>query len=715
MTYIAEFQNRINARDSSRALALWKEFCEVESTEEGELKNILEMLRSSDMSSCFGPYVELALPLVMRLETKEERLQTLSYLFDIQTTNSPQLWEILQSVIQEEFAKTSFYQEKLRLSNARDKNSFRGALSNFLLLNHFEKGNFVYHKAGWGVGIIRESSFIREQIAVEFENLNGGKKDMPFKSAFKTLTTLPQEHFLVQRFAFPEKLEEMAVSDPLKLIIKILDDLGPKTATEIKDLLSNYIIDEDSYSKWWQQTRTKLKKDSYIESPENPKHPFNLRKNKLTLHSRVQEILSRSTQLSTSITSLWNLMRDFPQVIKDFSTKAIISSEIKKLLKESSQSPFEKLELYFLHEIIEDINSDATLIQKEIKALSQPLEEAVKIEIVSLRKRFMQAIKEYRNDWKALFKEALLEIEPSLIKEYISKELSKEELEESFRKLLEHPISYPETFLWAFQKVTQKESSVCTEKRDVERFFESFLLLLHSVEMKSERRDIAKKMYLLVTGNRFKLIREFFKESDIPFIREFLLLASKCTSFSEHELKVLQSLAEVAHPGISVKSDREEQTGNNILWTTEEGYHATKKRIERIGTVEMVDNAREIEAARALGDLRENAEFKSALERRSRLQSELKTLSDQFHRARIITKNDVDTSFVEIGTKVEIKDAKGYVQTYTILGPWDAHVEKNILSEQSKFARAMIGHRVHDAFTFNGESFTIQKISSLFA
>ena len=41
----------------------------------------------------------------------------------------------------------------------------------------------------------------------------------------------------------------------------------------------------------------------------------------------------------------------------------------------------------------------------------------------------------------------------------------------------------------------------------------------------------------------------------------------------------------------------------------------------------MVENAREIEAARALGDLRENSEFKFAQERRARLQSELKTLS----------------------------------------------------------------------------------------
>lgn len=719
MTYIAEFQNRINSRDFSRALALWKEFCEVESTEEGELKNILEMIRDSDMSSQFGPFIELALPLVMMLPTKEERIQALSPLYDIQTSNSSKLWELLQTLVQEEFGKVSFFQEKMRLSHARDKTSFQGALSNFLLLNHCEKGNFVYHKAGWGVGVIRDSSFLREQISVEFENLSGAKRDMPFKSGFKSLLPLSKDHFLAMRFACPARLEEMASSDPIKLITKILSDLGPKTALEIKDLISGYVVDDALYAKWWQQVRTKLKKDSFIESPESAKQAFSLRKNQLTLHSRVHDSLSKAATFSTKIAALWNLLRDFPQAAKETATQEKIMKEIGSLLQGKNLLTFEKLELYFLHEMIHDMNEYGPLIQEEIKNLSSPLDDAAKIEIVGLKKRFLQAIREYRADWKELFKKAFLQLDPSFIKEYSAKELCSEanlkDIEEAYEHLLEHPLSYPETFVWVFQKVIQKESPVFTEERDIERFFENFLLLLRALESKPEKRDLVKKMCGLITGNRFKLIRDFFKYTDIPFIREFLLLSSKCHSFTEHDLKVLLSLAEVAHPDIAVKEEKSEQNVDNVLWTTEEGYHATQKRIEHIGTVEMVENAREIEAARALGDLRENAEYKFALERRSRLQLELKTLSDQFHRARILTKNDVDSSFVSVGTKVKIKDNKGHAQEYTILGPWDANVDKHILSNQSKLAQSMLGARVGESFSFRGDTFTVQEISSIFA
>ena len=46
---------------------------------------------------------------------------------------------------------------------------------------------------------------------------------------------------------------------------------------------------------------------------------------------------------------------------------------------------------------------------------------------------------------------------------------------------------------------------------------------------------------------------------------------------------------------------------------------------------------------------------------------------------------------VGIGSIVEIADGRGKQTRYTILGPWDADPDKNILSFNSKFAQAMIG------------------------
>jgi transcription elongation GreA/GreB family factor len=128
--------------------------------------------------------------------------------------------------------------------------------------------------------------------------------------------------------------------------------------------------------------------------------------------------------------------------------------------------------------------------------------------------------------------------------------------------------------------------------------------------------------------------------------------------------------------------------------------------------VEVVDNAREIEAARALGDLRENSEYKFALERRSRLQAELKMLSDALSQARIITPEDISAETAGVGNIVEIEDSQGTRSSYTLLGPWDADPDKNILSMQSKLAQAMCGHGVGESFEHQGETMTVKSLNN---
>src|SRR5205807_9049785 len=168
----------------------------------------------------------------------------------------------------------------------------------------------------------------------------------------------------------------------------------------------------------------------------------------------------------------------------------------------------------------------------------------------------------------------------------------------------------------------------------------------------------------------------------------------------------------VAHPSLAEK--KQHKVDFNIFWTTEAGYFKIKDRIQHIGTVEMVDVAKEIEVARSHGDLRENAEYKSALERRSRLQNELKMLSDQFQKARILTKDDVTTSHAGIGTKIELLGPNGEKLAYSILGSWDADPDSFILSFQSKFAQALEGKKVGEKFSFKGEEFKILTIKSIF-
>jgi transcription elongation GreA/GreB family factor len=280
-----------------------------------------------------------------------------------------------------------------------------------------------------------------------------------------------------------------------------------------------------------------------------------------------------------------------------------------------------------------------------------------------------------------------------------------------------HPLSFPEVFIWYFQKIIDKKSKLpFSDSSGKNRFFEGLLIILDFLEKKPQHRDLAKKVIALLTNDRYKIVRDIMSHSSLEEVKEYLLLATKCNTLTDHDIKILHSLGEVVHPTLSrLRKDKDRVVADeNVVWTTQEGYQKTQLRMQQIATVETVSNAKEIEVARSHGDLRENAEFKAALERRDRLQSELKFLSDQINQARIITPDDVKADEVGIGSVVHCRDSKGEHLRFTLLGPWDADAENHILSFQSKLAQAMNGKTIGEKFEFQGEKFTITDIDNYF-
>lgn len=718
MTYVEEFRSKLSAKDCNKSLMLWQEYCENDVLDVDELIQILKLIKQSDLARPFGQYVEAILPLIMAVPDSQLQLDALCLVYDIQTSDSLPLYELITEILKSKFSNDPMFNEKLRLTGLRTKENFQGALSNFLLLNHFTKGNHVYHTAGWGVGVISDFSFIREQVAVRFENLGGCKRDISFKNAFKTLVPLPKDHFLALRFDAPEVLEKLADEDPVGLVSKVLADLGPKSAADLKELLNSQVIPQEGYTKWWQSTRTKLKKNRHIESPKTTKDCFVLRKAEVSQVERLNEALLGKETAGEILSALYSTVRDFPDVVKDQEAKAIILEKVGRLQHAQQLAAPDHLQLYFFLEQVNEYNEHGEAIKQLVQEITDFAPVLEKIEIVAMRKRLISAIRAILPHWSTVFLELLLVAEPTTLKDFILKELmssgTNAQLIEVLETLLKDPAQHPEAFLWYFQKVTSDEAPLLDSQAEKERFFEGFFVLMSALEMRrgtGNHREFVKKMYSVLVADRFKIVRELLKTTDLVYAREFLLLASKCQTLSAHDQTILRSLVEVVHGG-GGPSEKDRAWDLSVIWTTEEGYRKAKEQLQHMGTVEMVENAREIEAALAHGDLRENAEYKCALERRAHLQGQLKLLSDQFNRARIITPDDISTNVVSVGTKVYVREASGDATVFTILGPWDANAENHVLSVHSRLAQTLLGKKVGAGFEFRGEPASIEKIES---
>lgn len=714
MEYLKQFQKHLSGNNLVGIVSLWQEYCLSDEFEGEELKEILLSIKESTLADSFGIYVEQGLLLWEQMKESEIKDEVICLIFDLQTTNENKLAQIALDYLTKKYPDDPNFEKKARLVGLVDKVNFQCSLSNFELLTHMKVGNFFIHTGGWGVGEVSEVSVLREQVTLEFDYV-AGHKELSFKNAFNTLIPIKKDHFLARRFGDPDKFEEYAKKHPVETIHLLLKDLGPKTAAEIKDELEELVIPEDDWAKWWQSTRTKLKKDTMVETPKSIKDPFVLRKTEVSHEERLLKSLSTKPDVKALIEMIYTFLRDFPTALKSGEFKDSLIKELTDVLHHKEVTDSQEIQILFIlqdlgHEKAQDLSG---LIQK-IPEVERVVED---IHVLSYKKRLLMEIKNEKPDWVLIFSHLLFRVDQNTLRDYMLDELMKQDdqasLIEKIEELIESPNMSPAGLLWYFQKVMGSKKVHFSDQEGKNRMLEAFFILLHMIEPKNEYRELVKRMHTFLQSGRFAHVRRIFQDASLEVVKEVLLLSTKCHSLNDHDVKILYSLAEVVHPSIGALKKGLEDDEESIIWTTQEGFDRLKARIEEIATVETVENAKEIEVARSHGDLRENSEYKFALEKRSRLQSELKFLSEQAKHMRVLTESDVDTSKVNVGCVIDLKNDKGEKASYSILGPWDADPEKHILSSESKIAKEMLGLAVGSKCHVQGKDWNIEGIRSI--
>ncbi len=716
MRYLEDILDAINQRNQTRILQLWEEYCAGDQIDPVELKKILEVIKNSDFRNLFESQAERAICLWENLEESTTSHAIIRLIVDLQASNRASLKELVQDYLKNRFADLPNYDLKVRITGLQTDSSFQGIIGKFELLSHIDCGKFVFHTGGWGIGEIMDFSIVREQLVIEFDYVPG-KKDLSFEVAFNTLLPMPDDHFLARRFGNPDQLEQEAKKDPVGVIRSLLRDLGPKTAGEIKDELCELVIQADDWSRWWQNTRGKLKRDTHIESPKSLKSPFKLREQEVSHEELLKKALEKHPDINTFIQMIYTFLRDFPETLKNAEFKQSLIAQLKEMLNVNEISKAQILQIYFFLEDLSEKSAKTQLAELVSLLNDDDVKDITdSIEVIAFKKRFLISIRKFCSEWQKYFSQLFLGIKHAPLRDYILTELKKagsiELIEKPISQILEHPEKYPDTLIWYFQKITSDHQIPFSDTHSKSKFFEMLLICLSELEHADDQRDLTKKIHSLLTANRFSIVRKIFKDANVNEVKEFLLLSTKCFSFDQHEIKILQSLAEVAHPELAKGVQKENLFDEDIIWSTEKGFNQAKLRLEEIGSIEMIQTAKEIEIARSHGDLRENSEYKFALEKRDRLQGEMKFISDQIKRAQIISSDIIDTKKTGIGTIVECISSSGKKAHYTLLGPWDADPENNILYYQSKLAKKIEGLEVGESFNFQDDTFTITGIKS---
>ncbi len=137
--------------------------------------------------------------------------------------------------------------------------------------------------------------------------------------------------------------------------------------------------------------------------------------------------------------------------------------------------------------------------------------------------------------------------------------------------------------------------------------------------------------------------------------------------------------------------------GKEMAYMSEEGYNKLVAELREMETVQRPEISRQIAEARDKGDLSENSEYDAAKEAQGMLEMKINNLKAIISEAKIIDTSKLDTSTVQILSKVEMKNVKnGMKMVYTIVSESEANLREGKISVNTPIAQGLLGKKVGD-------------------
>lgn len=134
-----------------------------------------------------------------------------------------------------------------------------------------------------------------------------------------------------------------------------------------------------------------------------------------------------------------------------------------------------------------------------------------------------------------------------------------------------------------------------------------------------------------------------------------------------------------------------------ISYVTEEGLRKLQQELDQLTNVERPKISQQIAEARDKGDLSENAEYDAAKEAQGLLELRISKLQETIINSRLIDESKLDTSTVQILSKVTIRNTKNNMKMqYTIVAESEADLKSGKISIATPIAKGLLGKKVGD-------------------
>lgn len=142
---------------------------------------------------------------------------------------------------------------------------------------------------------------------------------------------------------------------------------------------------------------------------------------------------------------------------------------------------------------------------------------------------------------------------------------------------------------------------------------------------------------------------------------------------------------------------------SNKEYLTQKKYDELKKELAFLTTTRRKEIAEQLEFAKSLGDLSENAEYHEAREQQSMIEDRIGKIERVLNNSEIITHKKSDV--VIIGSTIVVKKEKEKEnKEFTLVGSEEADMSVGKISHNSPMGRALMGKKKGEDFVFKAPS-----------
>lgn len=541
---------------------------------------------------------------------------------------------------------------------------------------------------GKGVGRIADANLGLESFKVDFEKHKG--LTVGFKAAAKLLRPLATQHVLRRKLEDPDTLKALVTKNPSELLRIVLQSYDRAlTAGEIREILAG-IVTESQWTSWWGAAR----KHPQVVAGGAGRQTYGWAESAGDAHTAVWKTFNKAEPRKKM-----DLMRR--EGARDPELRARMAEKLVEAAEAALDTdPGFAFELWFSLERSGGAPKDVDWSPDELlagKAGKELTRLFAGIEDRQLRERAYAMVRERRDDWPAIYRDALgRETDPRAL-DILADGLAQgepRELERFIDSLLAQPHRNPAAFTWLAERAAADET---LRARSPLRMLQQILGSMSRDEFAPYRLRL---IALAESGNTLPRLLAHLSEDQAPQAEDAVHRASNLEPYQREQLVNALQLRFQA-----LRKENEE----TAFYATAESIDAKRIELHQIMTVDIPANRKAIEEARAMGDLRENFEYKSARQRHEYLNARAASLNAELQRVRPLDTAGMETSEVRIGTRVRLTGPGGE-RSMTILGPWESKPEEDIISYESDLAKELLGKPIGGSVTMGGESWTVAEI-----